>query len=443
MRHRSGVLVVGYALSAFWACGALALGVVSAQAQSRPYAATFAGPRNMQTSGQSLDLTVSLAEAYDADILSRSGTSASGSGPSQGGFFSELSADSRFLLTRRRGQLSVTFGTNLRYLPEFHEVTAVGHYLTAATSLQLDSKSTLSAGQSISYMPAYMPGFGSTAPPTTGTVSPAVPTYAFTNRQSYTSLTNVTFDRRVGRHSTLDLQSSYRNTEYTGSANAQGDLTSYDVGFRYNHDMSRDLKLALGYIYREAQYATGLTPHQHDIGIGLDYNRPLSRTRRTWVAFTFGSTILDALPPGRSTGQVVHQFRGFANATLTHQFLRTWSARAIYRRGAQFIEEVSQPVYADSVTATADGFFNRRVEWTSSALYANGDVAGRPDSGYRNYAANARVRVGLARSWGAFAEYFYYRYEYQSGAQSLTLPTQVNRNGARVGISKWLPLIGR
>jgi hypothetical protein len=443
MRHRSGVLVVGHALSAFWACGALALGAVSAQAQSRPYAATFAGPRNMQTSGQTLDLTVSLAEAYDANILSRTGTGTLAGPAQQGGFFSELSGDTRFLLTRRRAQLSVNLGTNLRYLPEFNEVKAVGHYLTAGTSLELGSKSTLSATQSISYMPAYLPSFGSTAPPTATAPPPTVPSYAFTNRQSYTSMSVAQWNRRVGRHSSFDIQGSYRRTDYTQSSSGLGDLTSYDGGFRYNHGVGRDLTMRLGYIYREAQYSTGLTPHQHDIGVGLDYNRPLSRSRNTWLGFTFGSTILDALPPGRATGQVVHQFRGFADGTLTHQFGRTWSARGNYRRGAQFIDEVAQPVYSDSVTLSLDGFLSRRTEWTSSAVYSSGDLAARPNSGFKNYAANARLRYGLNKKWAAFGEYFYYRYEYQPGALPVTLPSRVNRNGARVGISTWLPIIGR
>jgi hypothetical protein len=90
-----------------------------------------------------------------------------------------------------------------------------------------------------------------------------------------------------------------------------------------------------------------------------------------------------------------------------------------------------------------DGFISRRAEWTSAAVYSTGALTGRPDSSFKNYAANARLRYGLTRRWALFGEYFYYRYEYQPGALPVTIPSRTNRNGARAGVSAWLPMIGK
>ena len=61
-----------------------------------------------------------------------------------------------------------------------------------------------------------------------------------------------------------------------------------------------------------------------------------------------------------------------AEAALNYQFSRTWMLRGAYRRGAEFVAELSYPVFVDGVTATLTGDMGRRVHYSSSAAYSTG-----------------------------------------------------------------------
>jgi hypothetical protein len=197
-------------------------------------------------------------------------------------------------------------------------------------------------------------------------------------------------------------------------------------------------------VYREAEYGNRRQPTTHDIGLGADYSRALSRSRRTRLGFTFGSSVMEAPLPGQTFGPTGRQIHARANVLLTHRAGRTWTARAAYTRGAQFVEQVSAPVVSDGVTLSTEGFINRRTDLTASVAYSAGSFVDRPDSAFETYTASARVRTGLTRKVAVFAEYLYYFYDFQRGALLFdALPLRVGRNGVRVGLTLWVPVIGK
>jgi hypothetical protein len=262
-----------------------------------------------------------------------------------------------------------------------------------------------------------------------------------TNQSSETYVTDGRLSRRLGRRATLSFVSSYRRTQIGGGDSSVTDQTSYDVGGQYVHPLRRDLALRLGYVYRSSTYSNGLQPIEHDLDFGFDYDRPISRTRRTKVGFSFGSSILEGPAPGQLNESTVQHFRAVADARLSHQIGRTWMTRVAYNRSAQYVEELAAPAYTDGVTVTVDGFLNRRTDVSGAVAYSTGTVVAQEESSFATSTANVRVRFGINGSLALFAEYLYYRYDFgnlqlQSGA-----PSQLNRNGVQAGLTLWLPII--
>lgn len=416
--------------------------VASAHAQSpRPYNSLFGGAATNLYRHQELTSQFLLAEGYDTNVLAAQPQS-NPRGPQIGGAFTSLSAEAHYALKNRYAEMTAQGGTDLRYFNSIHEVAPVQHWLGAGVSVPLGRSTTALVNESLSYTPSYLYGlFANVMQPALGDTVPAAPNYSVSDRRSYTSNTVMRIDRNVGRRGTWDLRGDYRTTTFLNPTVITPGFETYSAGTHYSFPVSRDARLRLGYDYRRANYALGTSPVNHDIGLGLDYDRALSRSRRTRLGFNFGSSIIEGPPPGRPADPPVRQVRATGNLLLTHQVGRTWTARAAYRRSNQFVEQVSAPVFTDAVTLTADGFLNRRTDVTAGAAYTVGDVVGRSRSSFDTRTANVSVRVAITRTIAANVEYLYYYYDFAptAGLQP-GLPNRVNRNSVRVGMTFWVPV---
>jgi hypothetical protein len=413
-----------------------------ALAQGRPYAALFGGAANAPVAHQVLDATITVAEAYDTNVLDQNANVNTRWPVQMGGVFTALTADGRYVLQGKRAQLAARLGTNLRYFPRFREVAAFGHYVSLDAALPVGRATTIALGEAFTYTPSYLYGLfaqpqgapGANPPPTGAN-------YVLNPTRSYTSATSASVVHRASRRVTVTAGSGYASTRFGGSGSGRGDLISYDAGAHVGYAMSRDVTLRVGYAFREARYPTGGRLREHDIDLGLGYTRALSRSRRTLLGFNVGSSAVEGPPPGQVAGNV-RQLRASGSATLTHQIGRTWTTRAEYRRGGQFIPGLSSPVYTDGVTLTADGFVNRRADVGAMAAYTKGDFFGQSRSAFETYTAGLRARSGITRTLAAYAEYLYYFYDFGSGDQlTATLPPQVQRHGVRVGLTLWVPVL--
>jgi hypothetical protein len=85
----------------------------------------------------------------------------------------------------------------------------------------------------------------------------------------------------------------------------------------------------------------------------------------------------------------------------------------------------------------------RRTDLFVNVNYTSGTSAlGRDSPRFDSYSASARVRRALTRNLAAYFEYLFYRYDLDDGAdRPRGLPQTFSRNGVRVGLSLWLPLI--
>ncbi len=88
------------------------------------------------------------------------------------------------------------------------------------------------------------------------------------------------------------------------------------------------------------------------------------------------------------------------------------------------------------------GLVSRRVDFSVNASYFTGAVGlshGAPR--FDSFSVSARLRRALSRTLGVYVEYLYYRYEFEeTAARPAGMPRLFDRNGARVGLSVWLPL---
>ena len=417
--------------------------VASAHAQTaRPYNSLFGGTGNNQYRHQELTSQVMVAEGYDTNVLAAQPQS-NPRGPQIGGGFTSLSAEAHYGIKNRSVEFTSQGGTDLRYFNSVHEIAPLQHWLGAGVSVQLGRSTSAMVNEAFSYTPSYLYGlFAKVQPPTLGDTVPPASNYNVSDRRSYTSNTVLRIDRNVGRRGVWDLTGDYRTTTFTSPTLIYPSFETYSGGTHYSFPVSRDARLRLGYDYRRGNYALGTSPVQHDIGLGVDYDRALSRSRRTRLGFNFGSSVIDGPPPGRQTDPAVTQVRAVGNVLLTHQIGRTWTARAAYRRSSQFVEQVSAPVFTDAVTLTADGFVNRRTDILAGAAYTVGDTFGRSRSSFDTRTANVSVRVALTRTIATNVEYLYYYYDFAPGSGLQPgLPNRVNRNSVRVGLTFWVPII--
>lgn len=416
-------------------------GTAIVSAQGRPYQSLFGPAGEDPNVRQALDFTVTLAGAYDTNVTAEQLASTTQSPLQVEGAFTEAALDVRYHSRGERTRVVASGGTVGRYFPDLQQAATLGHYGGVGLLLPIGEKTSVTVNQALTYTPSYLYGlFVRALQPAVGDVVPAAASYTVADRRSLTSATGVILARRVGRRASLDFNAGYRSTDFLASTAA--DFRTYDVGGRYGYPIGRDMVLRLGYVYRHGTYGAERTPVQHDVAVGVDYNRPLSRSRRTLLGMSLGTSVLDAPPPGQAAAASVKQLHAVANVLLTHQLRRTWTARAAYRRGSQFVEGLTGPVFTDGVTLTADGFFNRRTDLAASAAYLSGEALDGVSGPFETYTATARVRVGLTRRWAVYSEYLYYFYDFARGAALVTeLPSRVGRNSVRIGLTLWVPVI--
>ena len=172
----------------------------------------------------------------------------------------------------------------------------------------------------------------------------------------------------------------------------------------------------------------------HSVNIGVNYRKPLSQSRRTYLRINTGSVIADQVG-----GQRI-QVTGLAS--LVHQMGRTWSAQGQYRRQVGYLDGFVRPVFSDSANVGIQGLMTRRVDVAVNANYITGtDGLGQGSARFDSYSASARVRRALTRTLAGYVEYLFYHYNFDEAAdRPVGLPRKFNRNGVRVGLSLWLPL---
>ena len=224
------------------------------------------------------------------------------------------------------------------------------------------------------------------------------------------------------------------------------------VGGRYVYRLNRWVGLRAGYGLRTAKYSGSdddpIYSHEIDVGADGGYGRSFALARRTTFSFNTGSSLFvrERVDENSNDDQNAGGARLFVNgsADLVHAWALTWSANLGARRTVNYELGFREPLLSNGVYAGFGGLLAPRLDLTGTAAYTSGSVGfGSGENGFATSSATAALRLALTEWLAAYAQYFYYQYDFESG---VTLPGFLqrghDRRGVSVGLTTSFPLIG-
>lgn len=408
----------------------------------RPYKGLFGGQSNPN---RQLHVQWSTVGVYDDNVTAD--TASYDPRYQKSGTYGLMATGVSFLTRSHGGSLFTTSGrATTRYFTDLHEFDVLEAGGAIGYSTTMDRTVKVALNQGFSYQPFYQLNFlSATLPvivPTTDGVETA-PQSPDSRDVPLTSLDSYQFDgganvsRSLGRRSSIGADFSYRLTKF---ANSSRPFFWRQVGAHFSRNLDKYTALRLGYEYGLQQDSIGVdlpaTVNQN-VDIGVIYGRPISRSRRTHVNFSSGSSIVNYLNK--------QYFVVTGDAAVRRELGQTWNASLSYHRGVQFVEGLTGPLKADSVQAKLTGLISHRVDVSMFSGYSNGQIGlGSDDPGYDTFLVGTGLRYAFARTLSFQVEYQYYMYNFAQGARVPTgIPSTVNRNSVRIGLTGWFPLIGR
>jgi hypothetical protein len=427
-RSRHTVLALVFALSGAGAAAG------QTAASDRPFRGLF-GAGDSKERGPSLSLDWGLAGAYDDNVAS------------------ETTTDPRFVIGGKYGAANGALTYNIqtehrsfgvvgtaigRYYPDLHELSALEGGGGASFASDLGRRTKISLSQNFTYKPYYDINFlGSIAP--SGAAVVDVGDHAgqigLGPRSGYGIDGRFGLTRTLAARSSLRADYSYRLMQFSGSdENFSWRLAS--IGYARNLTRYAALRVGYGYGVGKNDVAVGASSTvNHNLDLGVDYDRQLSFSRRTRLNFSSGSTaVVDA---------GVTRYRLIGNAGLDHEIGRTWKAQASYNRGVQYLPGFARTFYSDTAQVGVAGLLGRRLGAGLAGGFSAGQLGfGDTAEAYSSQTANGDLRLAVSQTLSFFAQYTYYRYGFDAGAPvPFGLPPRLDRQSIRFGISGWLPLI--
>ena len=266
------------------------------------------------------------------------------------------------------------------------------------------------------------------------------PLNSSSSRRSWALASRADFTSQWSPRNQLGLSYLYDSRDYREQL---GDSRAGSASMFYKRNLGRLSSLKLNYGYADSQLLdqTGWIPLQtHAADAGLDLERRFSRSRRMLVSF--GGGAIRAFTRERLTFQDVNVWVPAAYGNMRVDWARTWGMSADYRRSVSSVQGISAEAFAtDAALIRVGGLLARRVELTLSTGYAAGRVPTGVSGSYETYTSTAQMRLELTNNWSAVVGYDHYQYDLRGINPILReLPTNVQRNAVRIGLTMDLPL---
>jgi hypothetical protein len=400
-----------------------------------------------------LDLVVQLFGGYDDDVLAQSSgapsspqrlaSAAAGLATGVGAAITYSRPGLLFNRPHGKGDFRGWLDSSLRFYPALGNLTGAYHRFGLRLSAPVTRRVTLYARPRGDYSPRYSFELLS-SPLTTGRESPQPSFVTDAGPEpdiDYSVVANNSFRYGVIGGAVIELGTRSTFTVDAGYSKRQSNLANFDMkvrdtGVSFDHQFSREASLELGYSYVDGSHGTGLNTTTHNIDIGIDYRRPLSQTRRTFLSFNTGSAIAESEVSGRRVQAV-------GSASLVHYVKRTWTGIVEYRRRLQYVDGFDRPLFGDAVITGFNGLLSRQLELSGRAGYTSGTVglsarAPRFDS----YTGSVRLRRALSRKLAGYVEGLFYHYSFdEDSLRPPGLPREFDRVAFRCGLSLWVPLL--
>jgi len=237
----------------------------------------------------------------------------------------------------------------------------------------------------------------------------------------------------------------YTYTDVVRESLNRHDASAYGLRGEFSRNLDRRTAVRLGYRYRRGDVGYGVSQTtrptvENGLDFGLDYTKVLSATRQAVFGFSLGTSAVD-LPEGSNLLVQGRLYRATGGATFGYQFGRSWQGRAVYRRGLDYVAELSEPVFSDSVSGAVDGFLTDRWTVSLSVGYSSGESAVLSNtSTFDTYTGSVKLRYAVSRMWATYVDYLYYYYDFRGRLQLPPgVPPTLKRNGLRAGLTLWMP----
>lgn len=330
--------------------------------------------------------------------------------------------------------------------------------MTGASALlgsKLTRKITLSGSATASYSPYFTFGSvstfgdsGSDAPIDPNTPPPTaipLPTEGFITGLPYGNAAGTANNMFVGADLMLTNALSRRSWLFVGLNYGRGvsfaNVFPYQgrwssrVG--YGHRLSRSLSFRANYEQGRARTGPDTSSQTRSIDVGIEYYGRVQLSRRTTLMFN--SSISGAGSPSVSSRMF---YTVVGNASLVHQFKRTWSAAANFNRNLVILAGTIEPTVTDSVGGTLNGMFMRRLSWSNSLFWSRGTFGFSSVQAFSSITANSTLNVALGRRLGLYATYNYFKNNALASEISVPVLSQFGRQVIMAGVSYYTPLIG-
>jgi hypothetical protein len=408
----------------------------------------FGGVKPDAGANTRLDFGVSVVQGYDQDIPTALVGTVDPNSLQSGGYTTMLNATANYAWRRNRTEVAANGASAIRHDSELGATRNGGHGAGLGVNTRVGGRTSLYLNQSASYSPTYLyslfPTGGALVP---GDAPPVSTDFNVSSFESYFYETKLSMKHELTPRRRVELGGDYTYTDRLQESDGWSDVDGYGVNAGYTQQVARNTGVSAKVRYHSGTFGYFADGTSTEIGgdFSIDYQRPLSASRRLSLSLGVGVSGTDI--PQQVTTEVGfdRQYRGTLDATVGYQFGRSWQARANVRRGVEYNPDLPTPVYAQGAGASVDGLLSRRTDLSASVGYSTGEsIFNREGLIFDTYAARLKLRFALSRNLAAYGEYLYYYYDFRGGLQLLPgIPSGLERNGARAGLTLWVPALRR
>jgi hypothetical protein len=329
-------------------------------------------------------------------------------------------------------RLKFDAATGMQYVASLNTVLMTGKAGSASFGFPIGKLLNASVAHSASETPNYSLVTTFMPPDTVAPLESLVaPDIALQRNPSVSTSTGLGVGRSLGRKASIAFSGDVRRTRFKNGTLPR--LTAFSGRLQGTYQLWKTVGIRLGYGRQAGVYRTESTvsPMQaaDSIDAGLTFNRSLAITRRTTIAFSSGSSIVDN-GGSRQIGLI-------GSGNVSYAGLATLS----YNRDVRMVGGFSAPVFTDTLTANAGTRSWRGLQLSTSASYSLGKVgAGDQQSSFSTWAASAQMSANLLRAVGLSVGYSIYE---QRNVAALINPADTTRTqrrqSVRAGLSVRMP----
>ena len=171
---------------------------------------------------------------------------------------------------------------------------------------------------------------------------------------------------------------------------------------------------------------------------GVDFNRPISLSRRTTLSFYTGVAGL------RDNAEQQNYYNLVGGAQINREIGRTWVASFYVGRNVRHNEALSEPVLSDTLGGSVKGLISRRVEFDSYFGASKGTIGRSMGSnGFDTLYGSTSLSYGLTRYLALGADYTFTNLNGEPDLLVTELRGKNTFHSLRAYVKLWAPLISK